>query len=55
MSPELIAALIAGFLGAGGLAGAIAAWRKAGPETRSTEVATIRAVFSAACDSRNAW
>lgn len=45
MSPELIAALIAGFLGAGGLAGAIAAWRKAGPETRATEVSTIRAVM----------
>jgi len=45
MSPELIAALVAGFLGAGGVTGAIVAWRRAGPESRSIEVATIRQVM----------
>lgn len=45
MSPELIAALVAGFLGAGGITGAVVAWRRTGPENRATEVSTIRAVM----------
>lgn len=45
MTPEQIAVVIASLLGAGGLTGAVAAWRRAGPETRATEVATIRSVM----------